>query len=224
MSRNLRLLLLAILVMGIAPALHAQNAVVLGTVYDGTGAPAPGITVLLENKSTGFTRIATTGADGSYSIPEVPPANDYIITASKDGANLDTRPNISVNVGDERSILPPLRETPAPVTPKEGSGEPGATAAPAPAAAAVVSGPAPTVRNETTQTSISAVITGDQLRSLPLYNRNFLVLGLLTANTHDVEAGSALTGASFSISTKIAKSCSACDFLRPGLAAGGWLM
>ncbi len=205
MSRNLRLLLMAILVVGIAPALHAQNAVVLGTVYDGTGAPAPGITVLLENKSTGFTRIATTGADGSYSIPEVPPAEGYIITASKDGANLDTRPNISVNVGDERSILPPLRETPAVVTPKEGTGEPGTTA-PTPVAAPVISGPAPTVRNETTQTSIGAVITGDQLRSLPLYNRNFLVLGLLTANTHDVEAGSALTGASFSISGQRAAS------------------
>lgn len=199
MSRNLRLLLLAVLVVGFAPALMAQNAVVLGTVYDGTGAPMPGITILLENKSTGFARIATTGADGSYSIPEVPPADGYIITASKEGAELDVRRNISVNVGDERSILPPLREKPAPAAPTTPTGEPGAAPA-APTAAPVETGPAPTVRNETTQTSIGAVITGDQLRSLPLYNRNFLVLGLLTANTHDVEAGSPLSGASFSIS------------------------
>jgi hypothetical protein len=34
---------------------------------------------------------------------------------------------------------------------------------------------------------------------LPLYNRNFLVLGLLTPNTHDVEGGSELAGASFSV-------------------------
>ncbi len=55
------------------------------------------------------------------------------------------------------------------------------------------------VHNETVATSVSGVISGDQLRSLPLYNRNFLALGLLTPNTHDVAAGSPLAGASFSV-------------------------
>jgi hypothetical protein len=197
MSRNhIRLVLLAALVLMVAPAVFAQNAVVLGTVYDGKGAPMPGITVLLENKETGFTRIATTAADGSYSIPEVPPAAGYIVTASKEGAELDKRPGISVNVGDERSILPPLREAPVTVAGTEGS-TPGQT--PASAAIPTVQN-APIVRNETTSTSIGGVINGDQLRTLPLYNRNFLVLGLLSPNAHDVEAGSALSGASFSIS------------------------
>src|SRR5947208_13897619 len=110
MSRNLvRLSLIATVFLILAPAALAQNAVVLGTVYDGKGAPMPGITVLLENKQTGFTRIATTAADGSYSIPEVPPAPDYIVTASKEGAELDKRQGISVNVGDERSSLPHFR-------------------------------------------------------------------------------------------------------------------
>ena len=227
MGRTLRWLLVAVGICMFAPALFAQNAVVLGTVYDAKGQPMPGITVLLENNATGFTRIAITGADGSYTIPEVPPADGYIVTASRDGADLDKRTNIAVNVGDERSILPPLRETaPPPPTPvvetqpaaaaptTEPGGAQPAQPAPTPAPQPVATGPAPVaagrapvprisnpiVRNETTQTSIGGVITGDQLRSLPLYNRNFLVLGLLTPNAHDVEAGSALTGASFSIS------------------------
>ena len=49
-------------------------------------------------------------------------------------------------------------------------------------------------------TSMSTVISSEQLRTLPLYNRNFLALGFLSISTHDVQAGSTLAGASFSIS------------------------
>lgn len=55
------------------------------------------------------------------------------------------------------------------------------------------------VRNDL-NTSISAAVTREQLQTLPLYNRNFLVLGLLTPNTHELESSSTLQGASFSIS------------------------
>src|SRR4051812_44099211 len=199
MSRYLRLLIIAASVFFFAAPLMAQNATVLGTVFSKTGAAMPGVVVLLENKDTGFIKTSTTGADGSYSITGVPPAAGYKITAStSDGTQIgEPRQGIEVNVGDEREILPPLRE-PVAVSPAAG-GEttPGTPAAAAPSAP---TGPAPVVRNETTITSIGGVITGDQLRTLPLYNRNFLVLGLLTPNTHDVEAGSSLSGSSFSIS------------------------
>src|SRR5947209_20092277 len=94
-------------------------------------------------------------------------------------------------------MLRSLRD-PVPVASVTGNEPPGTT--PVATAPAAPTGPAPTVRNETTITSIGGVITGDQLRTLPLYNRNFLVLGLLTPNTHDVEAGSPISGSSFSIS------------------------
>ena len=45
----------------------------------------------------------------------------------------------------------------------------------------------------------SGVITGEQLRSLPLYNRNFLTLGTLTPNTHPSAAHDPLGEASFSV-------------------------
>src|SRR4051812_16825798 len=205
MSRNLRLFIIAASLMLFAAPLCAQNATVLGTVYDSKGAPKPGVVVLLENKDSGFIKTSTTQADGSYSITGVPPATGYTLTASTaDGTQIGTaREKIEVNVGDEREILPPLREA-APVA--AASGGESTTGTPvAPVATAPVGKPS-IVRNEATITSIGGVITGDQLRSLPLYNRNFLVLGLLTPNTHDTEAGSPLSGASFSISGQRASS------------------
>jgi len=185
MSRMMRWLVLACGLLLMAEPLFAatQNAVVYGTVYDAAGNPMAGATVTLENPALGFTRTATTGSDGSYNFAEVPPAEGYRLTASQGDKKLDIRAGITVNVGDERVILPPLKEqavtAAAPVVAKEAEGQ--------------------AVRNETVSTSISGVITGDQLRALPLYNRNFLALGLLTPNTHDTEASSGLRGASFSV-------------------------
>ena len=53
---------------------------------------------------------------------------------------------------------------------------------------------------DTLSTAISTVITSNQLRSLPLFNRNFLALGLLVSSTHDVPAWSELKDTTFSIS------------------------
>lgn len=185
--RTVRLLVVSLfLFAAVVPSPAAtQNAVVYGTVYDAAGNPMPGVTVVLENAALGFSRSSATSSDGSYNFAEVPPADGYRLTASKDGKTLDIRAGISVNVGDERVILPPLKEQAAVAT---GAQVVEQKAAPGGA------------RLETVSTTISGVITGDQLRSLPLYNRNFLVLGLLTPNVRDVEPGSELAGASFSVS------------------------
>ena len=53
---------------------------------------------------------------------------------------------------------------------------------------------------DTLSSSFSTVITGNQLRNLPLLNRNFLALGLLASSTHDVPAWSELKDTTFSIS------------------------
>ena len=53
---------------------------------------------------------------------------------------------------------------------------------------------------DTISTAVSTVITSDQLRSLPLFNRNFLAVGLLVSSTHDVPAWSELKDTTFSIS------------------------
>ena len=48
--------------------------------------------------------------------------------------------------------------------------------------------------------AISSVITSNQLRNLPFFNRNFLTLGLLDSGIHDVPAWSELKDTTFSIS------------------------
>jgi hypothetical protein len=53
---------------------------------------------------------------------------------------------------------------------------------------------------DTLSTSVSTVITSAQLRSLPLFNRNFLAVGLLAPSTHDVPAWSELKDTTFSVS------------------------
>lgn len=195
MSRNSWYVILAIallLLLSVPMFAASQNAVMYGVVYDASGNPMAGVMVTLDNPAYNFSRTTTTGSDGSYNFAEVPPADGYRITAAKGDKKLDIRTGISVNVGDERVILPPLKEqaaVAAVVTGTQKEVKPtGMTEA------------GPTVTTETVATNISGVITREQLQSLPLYNRNFLVLGLITPNVHDVQAGSALTGASFSVS------------------------
>ena len=50
-----------------------------------------------------------------------------------------------------------------------------------------------------TGTALGANISNAQLRELPLYNRTFLALGLIQPGVHEVEQGSALRRAAFSI-------------------------
>jgi len=53
---------------------------------------------------------------------------------------------------------------------------------------------------DTLSSAVSTVITSNQLRNLPLFNRNFLAVGLLVSSTHDVPAWSELKDTTFSIS------------------------
>src|SRR4051812_3280637 len=60
----------------------AQTGTVLGTVFDAKGNPAPGVTVVLQNKKTGFIKTLTTSPEGSFVIVQVPPDVGYEISAS----------------------------------------------------------------------------------------------------------------------------------------------
>lgn len=76
-----------------------NSGTVTGTVADPTGAAIVGATVTLSNASSGLSRTAATGADGSYTFANIP-FNPYRITASVPGFNSDTE---SITV---RSIVP----------------------------------------------------------------------------------------------------------------------
>ena len=110
MSRKYFWAFAAVLMLVAAPAFGAsQNAALYGTVYDASGNPMPGVTITLENPALAFSRTTTSGSDGTFNFAEVPPAENYRLSASKGGKKLDVRTGVTVNVGDERVILPPLK-------------------------------------------------------------------------------------------------------------------
>jgi Carboxypeptidase regulatory-like domain len=94
----------------------------------------------------------------------------------------------------------------------QGSGSPSGT--PGPGAQPVLSGSQRPLVLENLSTAMSDVITSARLRTLPLYNRNFLALGLLASSTFNVPAGSVLQGATFGVSGQRLTSN---DFLLDGM-------
>jgi hypothetical protein len=139
---------------------------------------------------------------------------------SIDGTQKYAAQKFSVNVGEKKYLLPPVVCEPqavsapaAPPTPSPSGGPadptPSADGSPQQTSPATASAPSTIatqpvaasrpVTLDTLSMSMSTVVSSDQLRTLPLYNRNFLALGFLSVSTHDVQAGSTLAGASFSI-------------------------
>jgi hypothetical protein len=164
-----------------------QNAVVQGTVFDVKGAPLPSVQVVLQNPQIGVERHAVTDKDGAYTFTDVAPLSGYVITASAPGHQFKSR-TFDLQVSQRYLTVPPIEEqevTSATVSPLP---RPNPTK------------PSPTVPIESLSTAEGTVITQSDLRSLPLYNRNFLTLGLLAIGTHEPQGGSNLSGASFSIS------------------------
>src|SRR5215218_5976958 len=101
--RAARWLLLAALWLT-APAARAQSpaATLGGTVLDENGAVVPGVEITVLSLSTAVQRHATTGGEGAFVVPLLPPGR-YTLTAQRDGfATLEVK-NIILNVGDRRA-------------------------------------------------------------------------------------------------------------------------
>ena len=68
-------LTVAVMVMFVGGALaQSGTSSINGTVTDQAGAVVPGATVTITNTATSFTRNVTTGNDGRYGFPGIPPA------------------------------------------------------------------------------------------------------------------------------------------------------
>ena len=69
---DLRLvLLLAALVLFFAAQGLAQEATIVGTVTDPSGAAVPNVSITVTNIDTGLTRTLTTSGDGQYVVPDL---------------------------------------------------------------------------------------------------------------------------------------------------------
>ena len=96
-KRSCAVLVLTLILTSIAFA--GSEAVVSGTVYGPDGITVlPGITVELLNRATNFNRTVVTGTDGGYTIPNVPLAASYEISAIRNGAVLAKNAGIQLEV------------------------------------------------------------------------------------------------------------------------------
>jgi len=116
-----------------------------GKITDPNGAVIPGSKVEIKNIETGIVSSATTGEDGSYSFPLLPPGK-YQLTVTKENFNTAVRDGIEVRVADRLTLDVQL--------------EIGVTA--------MVTTIASGLTLETGMVNTGTVVTGKQISELPL--------------------------------------------------------
>ena len=166
---NRSVVLLAAIALSIAalqPALAQVGAVLAGVVTDETGAALPGVTVTLTNTSNGTNQVAVTGADGSWRAIGLSAA-PYQVKVELSGFAPETRA-VTLTVGadakmDVRLKVATLQET------------------------VTVSGEVPLV--ETARSEPTSVVLADQIKALPVLDRNFLTLAQTLPGSAPLTAG-----------------------------------
>src|SRR5687768_4527272 len=154
MKRFPCLLLVAVLVLLSAGHALAQRttATLRGTVTDATGSVLPGATVTTTHTDTGVVRTTVTNQAGVYFVPELP-VGRYTVAASLAGFKIASRTGVVLRVADELAVDFTL--------------QPGDIAETITVEASAT--PVKLVGGD-----VSGVITGEQVRELPLNGRNFL--------------------------------------------------
>src|SRR5882672_4528767 len=158
-----RLFVILAILLGLAVPARAQvaNAVITGIVTDAQGGVLPGVTVTVRNADSGVTRTIVTETDGRYRLGGLPPGR-YNLTAELQGfAAIDVR-DITLTLGLEypRDFTMGVQGLQESIT---------------------VTGESPVV--ETTKTEVAAVVTQDQIETLPTGDRVALRLSLLLPGT-----------------------------------------
>src|ERR671930_657558 len=159
-------IVLTIVLVALASPCFAQRitATIRGTVTDTSGAVVPGASVTVTNENTGFSRSTVTNDVGSYSFVELPPGT-YTIDVSLSGFKSAVRKGIVLDVADVRGEDVRLE-----------AGTLTETVTVQSRALAV----------QTIGGEVAGLVTGEQVRELPLNGRNFLQLGTLM---HGVSQG-----------------------------------
>src|SRR6266568_4939630 len=150
---------LIVLLAGLALPAYAQRttATIRGTVTDSTGAVVPGANVTVKSEETGFTRSNTANSAGVYSFPELP-LGTYSVEVALTGFKTSVVKGVALNVADDRGVN--VRLETGTVTEN-------------------VTVEVPAVAVQTIGGEVAGLVTGEQVRELPLNGRNFLQLTTL---------------------------------------------
>src|SRR6476660_3265802 len=162
------------LMTGVSPfttTAHAQayNGTIVGTVTDSSGASIPNVTVTAINTGTNGKYTATTSGSGSYSIAQLP-VGVYVVHAEAANVKEAVTNNVEVH-GTSNAEVNVVMQV-GTVSEK-------------------VMVQADTVQVQTTSASVGEVISGTQVRELPLNGENFVGLTQLSPGV------SAAQGANF---------------------------
>jgi hypothetical protein len=178
--------------MSLLTAVSAQTATtgqITGTITDPSGAAVPDASVTVTNTGTGETRNATTNEDGNYTIPNLG-VGTYRLTVTKSGFKGTAVGDVIVNVAN--------------ITSQNIALEVGQVSE-------VVEISADAVQIQTETGTVGEVVTGEQVRELPLNGRNFVQLtqlqpGVAAANNQDSKSKGLFGGVDFSVNGNSAQS------------------
>ena len=143
-----------------------QEATIVGTVADPSGAAVPGVKVTLTNTDTTVSRTETTNADGQYVAPDIH-IGHYIVRAEATGFKIGEEKGIVLQVGDRTRVdfkleVGSLKET--------------------------VTVEANAVAVQTDTSDVSSVVTGQQITQLATNGRNVFALEGLTPGATSIQS------------------------------------
>src|SRR6266699_4420449 len=147
----------ALLVLTPTASAQKTSGTITGTVTDPSGAAVPGATVSVVNERTGAAREAATNEEGSFSFPELE-AGTYRITINKGGFKKLALKNVELHVADVTTLNLKMEMG---------------------AASETVMVEASPVAVNTSTGEVSNIISGEQVRELPMNGRNFVQLTTL---------------------------------------------
>lgn len=146
-----------------------------GTIRDSTDAVLPGASVIIKQADTGLTREVLSDVRGRYTAPNLPPG-PYEVTAALTGFGAMTRSGVRLTVG--RDAIVDLALTVGTLQDQ-----------------VTVVGEAPTVDRRSASTG--ALISQEQIASLPLNGRSFIELANLTPGVQLTDNGGRSTSTGF---------------------------
>jgi len=186
--RNARYFLFATLIISLlafVPAAAAQitSGTITGVVTDTSGAVVAGASVTITSTQTGSVRTATTSAEGAFSFPELQPGI-YNITVTKQGFKKVEQKGVEAHVSDLTNVTIKM--------PVGGMVE-------------TVEVQASAVQVETQTGVVGNLVTGQEVRELPMNGRNFVQLttlmpGAAVAENFDGKNKGLLAGVDISFS------------------------
>ncbi len=135
-----------------------DQATLVGSVTDASGAAIPSAKVTVTRPDVGFTRDLVTNSAGEYTAARIP-IGDYVITAEATGFQKLVRSGITLQVGQTLRVDLPM-------TVGQVNQE------------VTVKGSA--VKVETENATVSDVVSGSQIQDLTLVGRNYQMLTILT--------------------------------------------